>query len=71
MTETSIEERLDVLQTAIQERALRLCDLEIIISDYHEERQRLLQEITALKEQYWDLIGAIHGEGIESVRRDA
>lgn len=65
MTDRPIEEQLEALQTEIQERALRLTDLEVIIRDYHREREQLLEEIIALKQQFWDLIGAQH-----DVKRD-
>lgn len=56
MTNPSIEKQLEALQKEIQERALRLTDLEVIIEDYHRERQQLLDEIVALKQQLWDLL---------------
>lgn len=65
MTDLSIEEQLEKLQEEIQERALRLTDLEVIIQDYHRERQQLLDEIIALKQQFWDLIGCQRSEGEE------
>ncbi|MBS1251777.1 MAG: hypothetical protein MAG451_00810 [Anaerolineales bacterium] len=58
MADHTIAEQLEALQAKIRERALRLCDLEIIIYDYDQERQRLLEELIELKEQYWDLVGA-------------
>lgn len=56
MTGTSRKEKLEALQRQIQERAMRLTDLEVIIQDYERERQRLLDEIVALKEQLWELM---------------
>lgn len=60
MSDLSIEEQLATLEQEIQERALRLCDLEVIIYDYHRERQQLLEEIIQLKQQFWDLMGDRH-----------
>lgn len=57
MATPSIEEQLEALRAEIQERAMRLSDLDVIIQDYHEERQQLLEEIVQLKQQYWDLLG--------------
>lgn len=60
MSDLSIEEQLAALEHEIQERAMRLCDLEVIIHDYHREREQLLDEIIELKQQLWDLLGAPH-----------
>ncbi len=60
VTDRSIEQQLETLQKEIQERALRLCDLEVIIHDYHRERQQLLEEIIELKQQFWELVGGRH-----------
>ena len=57
MAGLSVEEQLEVLHQQIQERALRLADLEVIIRDYRRERQHLLEEIVELKQQFWDLMG--------------
>jgi hypothetical protein len=43
------------LQREIQERALLLSDLEVMIEDYQRERLRLLEELKSLKEGLWDL----------------
>jgi chromosome segregation ATPase len=43
------------LQREIQERALLLSDLEVMIEDYQRERHRLLEELKSLKEGLWDL----------------
>jgi hypothetical protein len=59
------EQQLESLQNEINERALRLCDLEVIIHDYRRERERLLEEIIRLKQQFWDLIGAPHDDVFE------
>jgi predicted nucleic acid-binding Zn-ribbon protein len=56
MTDASRKEQLEALQREIQDRALRLTDLEVIIQDYNRERQRLLEEIIVLKEQLWELM---------------
>lgn len=58
MTNTSRKAKLEALQQQIQERAMRLTDLEVIIQDYQRERQRLLEEIIALKEQLWELMAS-------------
>jgi len=58
MTDISRKEKLEALQRQIQERAMRLTDLEVIIQDYQRERQRLLEEIIALKEQLWELMAS-------------
>ncbi len=58
MTEISRKEKLEALQRQIQERAMRLTDLEVIIQDYQREHQRLLEEIVALKEQLWELMAS-------------
>lgn len=55
MADLILDEQLETVQRQIQERALRLADLEMIIHDYHLERQRLLQEIIELRQQFWDL----------------
>jgi len=53
------------LQREIQERALLLSDLEVMIEDYQRERLRLVQELKSLKEGLWDLTGG--GEFSEDV----
>lgn len=58
MASISREEQLEALQRQIQERAMRLTDLEVIIQDYKQERQRLLEEIIMLKEQLWELMAS-------------
>jgi hypothetical protein len=65
MVGLSVEEQLEVLHRQIQERALRLADLEVIIHDYRRERQQLLEEIVELKQQFWDLMG-----GQDEVKRE-
>jgi len=65
MSDLSVEEQLAALERQIEERALRLCDLEVIIHDYRRERERLLNEIIELKQQFWDLMG-----GRDSVKRE-
>lgn len=53
------------LQREIQERALLLSDLEVMIEDYQRERLRLVHELKSLKEGLWDLTGG--GEFSEDV----
>lgn len=43
------------LQKELQEKALQLADLELMIEDYERERARLLKELTALRERLLDL----------------
>ena len=66
MSDLSVEEQLAALERQIEERALHLCDLEVIIHDYRRERERLLNEIIELKQQFWDLMG-----GRDGVKREA
>ncbi len=61
MSDLAIEEQLEALEKKIQEYALRLCDLDVIIHDYNQERQRLLDEFIELKQQFWDLVESRHG----------
>lgn len=51
------------LKREIQERALLLSDLEVMIEDYQRERLRLLQELRSLKEGLWELTAELEGEG--------
>lgn len=51
------------LKREIQERALLLSDLEVMIEDYQRERLRLLQELKSLKEGLWDLAAEEDSEG--------
>jgi hypothetical protein len=55
MTERARQRLIEDLQRQIQERAILLSDLEVIIEDYQRERARLLQELRSLKEGLWDL----------------
>ncbi|MFQ6057554.1 MAG: hypothetical protein ACE5MB_01575 [Anaerolineae bacterium] len=55
MTKHDREKLIEDLQREIQERAILLSDLEVIIEDYQRERLRLLQELRSLKEGLWDL----------------
>jgi hypothetical protein len=43
------------LMQQIQEKALQLSDLEIILGDYERERQALLREIGRLKASLWEI----------------
>lgn len=61
----TVEEQLESLRNEISERALRLCDLEVIIHDYRRERERLLEEIIQLKQQFWDLVGTPHEDAFD------
>lgn len=49
----SAEER--VLQQQIQQKAVLLSELDMMIMDYQRERQDLLMEIRQLREKLWDL----------------
>lgn len=51
------------LKREIQERALLLSDLDVMIEDYQRERLRLLQELKSLKEGLWDLTAEVDSEG--------
>lgn len=66
MADIAIEEQLQALQERIQDRALRLSDLEVMIQDYRQERQRLLDEIIELKQQYWDLVAGWRDENLDA-----
>jgi len=55
MTKRARQKLIEDLQRQIQERAILLSDLEVIIEDYQRERARLLQELRSLKEGLWDL----------------
>lgn len=55
MTRQAKQKLMEDLQRQIQERAILLSDLEVIIEDYQRERARLLQELRSLKEGLWDL----------------
>lgn len=55
MTKRARQKLIEDLQRQIQERAILLSDLEVIIEDYQRERTRLLQELRSLKEGLWDL----------------
>jgi hypothetical protein len=61
----TVEQQLESLRDEISERALRLCDLEVIIHDYRREREHLLEEIIQLKQQFWDLMGAPHNDAFD------
>ena len=41
----------------IQDKAVQLSDLEVILEDYQRERRELLREIGQLKASLWELIG--------------
>jgi cell division septum initiation protein DivIVA len=54
---------IEDLKREIQERALLLSDLEVMIEDYQRERLRLLQELKSLKEGLWELTTEEDSEG--------
>ncbi len=54
---------IEDLKREIQERALLLSDLEVMIEDYQRERLRLLQELKSLKEGLWELTAEEDTEG--------
>jgi len=54
---------IEDLKREIQERALLLSDLEVMIEDYQRERLRLLQELKSLKEGLWELTAEEGSEG--------
>ena len=54
---------IEDLKREIQERALLLSDLEVMIEDYQRERLRLLQELKSLKEGLWELTAEEDSEG--------
>jgi hypothetical protein len=49
--------RAQELVRQIQDKAVQLSDLEIILEDYQRERRDLLREIGQLKASLWELIG--------------
>ncbi len=49
--------RAQELIRAIQEKAVLLSDLEVILEDYQQERKELLREISRLKASLWELSG--------------
>lgn len=49
--------RAQELVRQIQDKAVQLSDLEIILDDYQRERRELLREIGQLKASLWELIG--------------
>ena len=54
------------LQKELQEKALQLADLELMIEDYERERARLLKELTILRERLLDLT---EGEQIQKAKK--
>jgi hypothetical protein len=54
------------LQKELQEKALQLADLELMIEDYERERVRLLKELTILRERLLDLT---EGEQIQKAKK--
>jgi len=55
ITERDREQVIRDLHQEIQEKSLLLSDLEVIIEDYQTERLKLLKELRALKEKWWEL----------------
>ncbi len=51
------KEKAQDLVRQIQEKAVQLSDLEVILEDYKRERRELLREIGQLKASLWELIG--------------
>ncbi len=49
--------RAQELARQIQEKAVQLSDLDVILEDYQRERKALLREIGQLKASLWELIG--------------
>ena len=49
--------RAQELLMQIQEKAVQLSDLEVILEDYEHERRELLRDISRLKASLWELVG--------------
>lgn len=57
MDDEGTKEKTQELIRQIQEKSMRLADLEVILEDYRRERQELLREIGRLKASLWELVG--------------
>lgn len=57
LEDVETKQKAQDLVRQIQEKAVQLSDLEVILEDYMRERRELLREIGQLKASLWELIG--------------
>ena len=50
-----VGEAIRELRRQIEEKALLLSDLEVVLEDCQRKRQMLLQDLRVLRERLWDL----------------
>lgn len=59
--QADVGETIHNLRRQIEEKALLLSELEVVLEDCQKERQVLLHDLRALKERLWDLRDAPPG----------
>jgi len=61
-----VREMIHDLRRQIEEKALLLSELEVVLEDCQRERQVLLRDLSALRERLWDLRDAPPGVHVSS-----
>lgn len=73
MQDEETRSKAQELLKQIQEKAIQLSDLEVILEDYQQERRELLREIGRLKASLWELVGGaepphtLHGRSLSAL----
>lgn len=69
MSEDEKQKTVQELMRQIQDKAIELADLEVILEDYERERREILREIGRLKASLWELSGTppqLRSESVEA-----